>query len=222
MPALACDAALREQVRLRLAAFATQSLPHGTHRAAAVAVALIEEGSGAQVPGIPQPAVWSRAPALLLTRRAAGLRRHAGQWALPGGVIDPGETPEVAALRELHEEVGLRLTPDAVLGRLDDYATRSGFVITPVVVYAGEARALRPDPSEVASVHRIPITELLRADAPLLDPSDDPGRQILRMPVGRTWIAAPTAAVLYQFAEVCISGRATRVAHFDQPPFARG
>lgn len=108
-----------------------------------------------------------------------------------------------------------------MLGTLDDYATRSGFVITPVVLWAGEAAQLRPHPAEVASVHRIPVREFMRADAPLLDAPEEPGRPILRMPVGHSWIAAPTAAVLYQFREVCLSGRATRVAHFDQPPFAR-
>ena len=108
-----------------------------------------------------------------------------------------------------------------MLGRLDDYVTRSGFVITPVVVWAGRAAPLAPNPGEVASVHRIPVREFLREDAPLLEPSEDAGRQILRMPVGRSWIAAPTAAVLYQFRELCLAGRPTRVHDFDQPLFAR-
>jgi 8-oxo-dGTP pyrophosphatase MutT (NUDIX family) len=215
------DETLRELVRRRLAAFEARRLPPGAHRAAAVALALAEEGSGADLAGIATPTGWSRSSALLLTRRAAGLNRHAGQWALPGGGIDPGESPQVAALRELAEEVGLQLPESAVLGTLDDYATRSGFVITPVVVWAGAAAQLRPNAAEVASVHRIPVSEFMRADAPLLDPPEEPGRPILRMPVGRSWIAAPTAALLYQFREVCIAGRATRVAHFDQPPFAR-
>lgn len=215
------DTTLREQVRDRLAAFAVRRLEVGTQRAAAVALALVEEGGGAAIPGIAAPAAWSINAALLLTRRAAGLSSHGGQWALPGGRIDPGETPRQAALRELHEEVGLQLGPDAVLGTLDDYASRSGYVITPVIVWAGKADALRPNPDEVASVHRIPVGEFLRPDAPLLDPSEDAGREILRMPVGTTWIAAPTAAMLYQFAQVCIAGRALRVAHYDQPLFAR-
>src|SRR3954470_3629580 len=69
--------------------------------------------------------------ALLLCRRASRLSRHAGQWALPGGRIDDGETALGAALRELEEELGLRLGPDSVVGWLDDYPTRSGYVITP-------------------------------------------------------------------------------------------
>ncbi len=95
--------------------------------------------------------------ALLLTRRAAGLRSHRGQWALPGGRCDEGETPVVAALRELHEELGLELGPDDVLGLLDDYPTRSGYLITPVVVWAAKGAVITPNPDEVASVHRIAL-----------------------------------------------------------------
>jgi len=215
------DTTLRDRVRDWLAAFPVRRLALGDQRAAAVALALVEEGHGAEIPGMPAFADWSARAAVLLTRRAAALSSHGGQWALPGGRIDPGETPEVAALREMREEVGLALGPGDILGTLDDYATRSGFVITPVIVWAGSARTLHLSPQEVASVHRIPLTEFQRADAPLLDASEDPGRQILRMPVGDTWIAAPTAALLYQFSEVCIRGRGTRVAHFDQPLFAR-
>jgi 8-oxo-dGTP pyrophosphatase MutT (NUDIX family) len=220
-PATLLDSRLREDVRRRLAGFAAQRVPHGAHRAAAVAIALAEEGTGAFVAGVPQPQGWSTAPALILTRRAATLSSHPGQWALPGGRIDAGETPQEAALRELEEEVGLRLERAEVLGLLDDYVTRSGFVITPVVVWAGAAATLTPNVAEVASIHRIPLQEFLRADAPMLEPSEEPGRQILRMPVGRSWIAAPTAAVIYQFREVCIAGRPTRVAGYDQPLFAR-
>jgi len=190
------------------------------HRAAAVAVAITEEGLGAALPGLPQHAAWSERAALILTRRSERLRDHAGQWALPGGRIEPGETPEQAALRELFEEVDLALGADTVLGRLDDYVTRSGFVITPVVVWAGAARALVANPAEVQSIHRIPVEEFLRADAPMLSAGADPDRPVLRMPVGDHWIAAPTAAVLYQFRELCLGGRPTRVDHFDQPEFA--
>ncbi len=215
------DKILREQVRAHLAAFPVRRLAVGTQRAAAVALALIEEGEGAALPGMPAHAEWSQSAAVLLTRRADRLSSHGGQWALPGGRIDPGETPEEAALREMREEVGLALGASDILGTLDDYATRSGYVITPVVVWAGSVRNLQPCEEEVASVHRIPVTEFQRADAPMLSLSEEPGREVLRMPVGDSWIAAPTAAILYQFSEVCIRGRDTRVAHFDQPMFAR-
>src|SRR5277367_1337766 len=95
--------------------------------------------------------------AMLLTRRAAGLRAHRAQWALPGGRCDAGETQIQSALRELHEELGLNLGEGAVLGLLDDYPTRSGYLITPVVVWAGGDDAIVPNPQEVASVHRVPL-----------------------------------------------------------------
>ena len=209
-----------EQLRDVLKRFEVRSLAVQGHKQAAVAVALTEAGFGAEVEGLPRHDAWSTASALLLTRRASALRAHAGQWAMPGGRIDEGETPERAALRELSEEVGLELGPPQVLGRLDDYATRSGYVITPVVVWAGAAQDVRPNAAEVASIHRIPVQELLRADAPLLNHVRGATHPVLRMPIGERWIAAPTAAFLYQFREWCVFGRETRVAHFDQPVFA--
>ncbi|MEO7547396.1 MAG: CoA pyrophosphatase [Ramlibacter sp.] len=213
---------LRVQIQQNLSAHSVHSLHVGERRAAAVALAVVEEGWGANLPGFPQPPAWSTRAALLLTRRAAGLRSHPGQWALPGGSMDAGESPEQAALRELQEEVGLQLDAAAVLGRLDDFVTRSGFAITPVVVWGGAAPVLVENAAEVASIHRIPLEEFMREDAPLLDAIEDSAHPVLRMPVGRQhWIAAPTAAFLYQFREVCIAGRETRVAHFEQPLFAR-
>lgn len=207
-------------LRDRLHRFAVQSIQVAGRRHAAVAVAVTEAGHGAGLAGMPEHELWSDAPALLLTRRAKTLRQHAGQWAMPGGRIDAGESPEQAALRELAEEVGLHLSNDALLGRLDDYATRSGYVITPVVVWAGPARDVVPNAGEVASIHRIPVRELLRADAPLLNQVKGAEHPVLRMPIGSGWIAAPTAAFLLQFREWCLCERPTRVAHYDQPAFA--
>lgn len=220
MGCMDCDDTLRASITRHLRDFTRRAVPDGSGQLAAVAVVVLDEGPGADLPGLEPPHAESRRAALLLTRRSEQLRRHAGQWALPGGRLDHGEAPEEAALRELHEEVGLKLRDDAILGRLDDYPTRSGFAITPVVVWAGRIRALQPDPGEVASVHRIPVVEFLRADAPLLEAGPDPARPVLRMPVADSWIAAPTAAVLLQFREVCLRGRDTRVAHYDQPAFA--
>lgn len=156
----------------------------------------------------------------LLTRRAANLRRHAAQWALPGGRLDADEAPADGALRELEEEVGLKAAPSAVLGVLDDYPTRSGYLITPVVVWIPEPPAFRLDPAEVASAHLVPLTELDKREFPRLIPGTEPERPVIQLPLFGRFVHAPTAAVLYQFREVAFHGRATRVAHFDQPTFA--
>jgi 8-oxo-dGTP pyrophosphatase MutT (NUDIX family) len=214
------DAQLRQRIVDHLRGFQVQAAVDPAGHAAAVAVAISDEGLGAALSGIPDPPGWSTRAALVLTRRSGRLRSHAGQWALPGGRIDAGETPEQAALRELDEEVGLNLDAERVLGRLDDFVTRSGYVITPVLVWAGAAREMAPNLQEVQSIHRIPVDEFLRADAPMLEQRDDSEHPVLRMPVGDSWIAAPTAAILYQFRELCLWGRPTRVAHFEQPQFA--
>lgn len=220
LPPLRRDLQLREQLTARLATWRVHRLDAGELRRAAITLTIVDAGLGADLAGMARHAAWSDEAALLLTRRPATMNRHAGQWALPGGRIDSGETADQAALRELDEEVGLTLPPTALLGRLDDYATRSGFVITPFVVWGGEGRELAPAPDEVASIHRIPLSEWLRDDAPLLDAPHEPGGEpVLRMPLGQSWVAAPTAAVIYQFREVLLLGRETRVAHFDQPKF---
>lgn len=191
-------------------------------RRASVALIIVEAGHGPDIRGIAQHDVWQTEPAVVLTRRSAKLKRHAGQWALPGGRIDDNETALQAAMRESDEEIHLALTEASLLGVLDDYVTRSGFVMTPYVFWPTTEPDMYPEPAEVASIHRLPLTELQRPDAPMLDAveSGNPDRPVLRMPMGDNWVAAPTAAILYQFVEVCVHGRHTRVAHFDQPAFA--
>lgn len=159
-------------------------------------------------------------PAVLLTRRAATLRAHSGQFALPGGQVDPAETVPQAARRELAEELGLTLPPGAVLGFLDDYLTRSGYRMSPVVLWAGELTdPLRPRESEVAEVYSVPWSDLDAEPEFVVIPESD--RPVIRMPLldGHR-VHAPTAAVLYQFREVVLRGRHTRVAHLEQPVFA--
>jgi 8-oxo-dGTP pyrophosphatase MutT (NUDIX family) len=190
-----------------MAAFVVEPLHGlGAVRPAAVAVAIGVDGAGIA--------------SFVLTRRSAGLRAHAGQWALPGGRTDAGEGPEDAARRELHEELGLDLDASAVCGRLDDYATRSGYVITPVVLWAGALPVLTPNPAEVAGVHLIPLAELDRPDAPRFVTIPESDRPVVQMPLVGTLVHAPTAAILYQLREVVLRGRATRVAHLEQPVFA--
>ena len=196
---------LRETLAGHLARFERRSLPVGDRRAAAVAVVVVPDAEG-------------RA-AVVLTLRASGLRRHGGQWALPGGRLDPGETPETAALRELEEEVGLNLPAGHLLGRLDDYPTRSGFVITPVVLW-GSAAPLRASPREVAGIHLVPFRELLDPESLVLQSIPQSNRPVLALSILNTLIYAPTAAILHQFAEVAVAGRETRVAHYEQPVFA--
>lgn len=157
--------------------------------------------------------------AFLLTKRASSLRAHRGQWALPGGRCDAGETPVEAALRELDEELALKLSADAVLGLLDDYPTRSGYLITPVVVWAADSAAIRPNPDEVASVHRIGLDTIERDEAFDFTAIPESTRRVIRFHHQMSLIHAPTAALIYQFREV-LAGRQTRVTELEQPVFA--
>ena len=157
----------------------------------------------------------------LLCRRAAKMNRHAGQWALPGGKLDEGETAIDAALRELHEELGLQLTQENVLGLLDDYTTRSGFVMTPVVLWAGHNAQVIPEPTEVAYAYRIGLHELCRADSPRFVSIPESDRPVVQIPLSGDLIHAPTGAVLLQLRWVCVEGRINkRVDHLEQPVFA--
>lgn len=156
--------------------------------------------------------------ALLLTRRAEHLSVHAGQFALPGGRVEPGESALEAACREAREEIGLSLSPGALLGRLDDYATRSGYLITPLVAWCPADVALRANPSEVAEIYRVPFADIVPGPEFVSIPESD--RPVVRYPLLGTRVHAPTAAVIYQFVEVALLGRETRVAHLEQPVWA--
>jgi 8-oxo-dGTP pyrophosphatase MutT (NUDIX family) len=203
---LSFDETTRRHIANNIEAFEVRPQPLDALRPAAVALVVVE--SQGQL-------------ALLLTRRVGSLRAHSGQWALPGGRIDPGENAETAALREVQEEINLDLPKDAVVGVLDDYITRSGYRITPVVAWADtDIAMLSPNPSEVASVHTISFDDLARPDAPQFDRIPESGREIISMQLEVDQVFAPTAAMLFQFREVVIFGRPTRVFHYDQPRFA--
>ena len=200
------DGALLERARANLASFERLALPDDGRRRAAVAQVLLPDADGR--------------PCFLITRRAATLRKHGGQWALPGGRLDAGETAARAALRELQEEVGLTLDESNVLGVLDDYGTRSGFIITPVVVWAEPDHELVPNPAEVAKIYHVPLDDLEGPDVPRLISIPESDRPVIQLPLLGTLIHAPTAAVLYQMREVVVHGRPTRVNHFEQPVWA--
>jgi 8-oxo-dGTP pyrophosphatase MutT (NUDIX family) len=198
----------RRLVEERCAAFTRiEGVAAGKLKRAAVAITLVEADDG------------STETALILTGRVAGLRAHGGQWALPGGRIDAGETPLLAALRELHEEIGLDLAASEILGTLDDYPTRSGYLITPVVAWAGNHPPLRLNPQEVASIRRIRLADVARDDAVEFVTIPESERRVVRLRVDGRTIHAPTAALIYQFREV-LAGRQTRVADLEQPVFA--
>jgi len=200
------DDPLHARVARNLGRFEVRAHVDDSLRAAAVAITLVADDDGAAC--------------FVLTRRAEGLRAHGGQWAIPGGRLDAGETPEQAALRELGEEVGLCLQPTSVLGRLDDFPTRSGYVITPVVVWAGSEAELVANPEEVAGIYRVPLSELDRPDVPHLHHIPESDRPLISIRLLGTNIHAPTAAILFQLREVAIRGRDTRVAGYEQPLFA--
>jgi mutator protein MutT len=186
----------------------------------------------ATVAGQPEPQLRSAAVAVcvipdeedeacfVLTRRAAGLRAHTSQWALPGGRIDPGESVVEAAVREVEEEVGLRLAAVSVLGVLDEYATRSGFLITPVVIWCDDRAGLMANASEVASIHLVPLAQLDDPEAPRLITIPESDRPVIQMPINGQLVHAPTAAILLQFREIALHGRVTRVNHYEQPTWA--
>lgn len=199
------DSALREKIGKRLADFTLEAATQGELKRAAVAIVIVphEDGAG-----------------FLLTRRAPRLNAHGGQWALPGGRLDAGETATEAALRELEEEISLRADRAAVLGTLDDYPTRSGYLITPVIVWVESLATMKPNPGEVESIHPFRLAELERPDSPVFLTIPESERPVIRMLLGERHVHAPTAAVLYQFREVALGGRPTRVAHFEQPVWA--
>ncbi|MDV3128909.1 CoA pyrophosphatase [Mycobacterium sp. 21AC1] len=235
---IAYDEALRERVRAHLVRHERRAVTDPTKRHAAVAVVLVDSELGEDrvdpapvddwIGGRPMPEAGldgrmvdvSGGAAFLLCRRASRLRTHAAQWALPGGRLDPGETAVDAALRELDEEVGIALPGSSVLGMLDDYPTRSGYVITPVVVWGGGRLELRPSPDEVVAAYRVGLHQLQRDDSPRFVDIPESPRPVVQIPLGNDLIHAPTGAVLLQLRWLCLEGRDDPVDELEQPVFA--
>jgi 8-oxo-dGTP pyrophosphatase MutT (NUDIX family) len=237
---VAFDDELRAGIEENLSRLARLSVPLDGRRHAAVSVVVVDSdavrhaddpdpSSTERLRAIPGPdlagltgsvAGTAGGPAVLLTRRALRLQSHAGQWALPGGALDNDEDPLTAARREVREEIGLDLPESDLIGLLDDYATRSGYVITPFVFWGGADPVLDPDPDEVRSIHRISFRELCRPDSPRFVSIPESDRPVVQLPVGGDLIHAPTGAILLQFRRVAIEGVLERVAHYEQPVFA--
>jgi 8-oxo-dGTP pyrophosphatase MutT (NUDIX family) len=200
------DDALRAAITRNLTRIVAIPLRARGLKRAAVCVILTDDGEGGA--------------ALLLTLRAKHLSAHSGQFALPGGRVDSGESAIEAALREAREEINLALAHDAILGRLDDYPTRSGFLITPIVVWSPPGAAMSANPAEVEAIYRIRLSQLSQPGSPEFVAIPESDQPVIRYPLLGTLVHAPTAAVLYQFMEVAVHGRATRVAHLEQPVWA--
>ena len=206
MTNLRFDDALRATITQNLSLLDAAPLPARGRKRAAVCLILIDDGVGGA--------------ALVLTLRAKHLSAHSGQYALPGGRVDAGESAVQAALREAREEIGMELASASVIGGLDDYPTRSGYVISPIVVWAPPATAMRANPAEVAAIYRVKLADLGLPGSPEFVEIPESDQPVIRYPLLGTLIHAPTAAVLYQFMEVGVHGRATRVAHLEQPVWA--
>jgi len=192
----------RDQIAANLAAFPRRALAGDDLRRAAVAI-LLSPRDGAL--------------SYVLTRRALTLRRNAGNYALPGGNLEPGEDAIAGALRETAEELGVWLGRDAVLGLLDDFVTLGGHVVTPLVLWSADPLTLDPDPTEVGRAWFEPLAHLDHPEAPMREAAPGGGEPILRMYADDAWINPPTAAWLYQFREVALHGRHARVATVGQP-----
>lgn len=149
------------------------------------------------------PVVMGPEPAILLTKRTAHLSKHAGQVSFPGGRTDPGETPEQTALREAEEEIGLSPRYVEVLGRMADYATGTGYRITPVVGLLPAGLTWLLSPNEVETVFEMPLATLLDPTVPQRRQREDEGnlREFWVWPHPEHYIWGATAAILVHLAQ---------------------
>ncbi len=153
-------------------------------RDAAVLVPVVDDGEEAKV---------------IFTQRTATLRKHSGQISFPGGSIDPDDiSPEMAAIRETEEEIGLAGSYVETVGRLPNYLSSTGFRITPVLAVVSRGFSLQPNPTEVADVFEVPLSFLMNPanhnrDKRVVDGID---RHFYRMPYETRMIWGITAGIV--------------------------
>ncbi len=164
-------------------------IPPPPHRRAAVLVPVVARPDGL---------------ALILTQRAAHLRDHSGQIALPGGKIDPADpSPREAALREANEEIGLDPAAVRTLGYLDPYLSATGFLVSPVIGLVDSAARFHPNPDEVAEIFEVPLAFLMERERYRLRSREWQGRvrYFYALPFGQRMIWGVTAGILNNLRE---------------------
>lgn len=137
---------------------------------------------------------------VLLTQRSHQLRTYPGQFALPGGHVDPGETTCEAALRELEEELGINADDCHVVGQLNDVVTASGTIVTPFVVLLDATTTLKPNPAEVHRVLHVTAAEL--RVKPIVSGGEDGASINVQWPFRDELLQSPTASIMRQFIDV--------------------
>lgn len=163
---------------------------------------------------------------LLFTKRTQHLNSHKGQVCFPGGKRSPEDHDLMAtALREAHEEVGIRPEDVEILGTLDDVATLTGFTITPVVGRLQVPYPFRPNPEEIERLIEVPLAELLVPEAIALEERITPGGQLLN--IYSFWaegdlVWGATARITKRLVDLLTGSDAPMAPELpDQGPFGR-
>ncbi|KAA1182698.1 CoA pyrophosphatase [Rhizobium tropici] len=151
---------------------------------AAVLIPVIDSGDDAKV---------------IFTLRTSTLRKHSGQIAFPGGAIDPEDaSPEMAAMREAGEEIGLADIFIEPVGRLPHYLAATGFRITPILAVVKPGFDLTLNPTEVEDAFEVPLSFLMDPSHHVTDTMLWQGseRYFYRMPYGQRMIWGITAGIV--------------------------
>ncbi|RVT99137.1 CoA pyrophosphatase [Rhodovarius crocodyli] len=165
---------------------------------------VIEPASPLKPAAVLVPLVMHPEPTVLLTLRTATLSSHAGQVAFPGGRIEPGETPDEAALREAQEEIGL--PPELVqkIGHLPEHVTGTGYLVTPIVGLVRPEFQATPEVDEVDDIFEVPLRMILDPASPRRESRMWSGRmrEYWVWPHEKHFIWGATAAILVNLATV--------------------